>query len=61
LSSDAVAFRFPTGTQYRMTTKLPKIGDVLREGDRAWVVTSVNEDNHGQVAVILEPAQESGN
>jgi hypothetical protein len=55
MSSDAVAFRFPEGTQFRMTTDPPRVGEVLREGGRAWVVVAVGEDDLGHTAVVLEP------
>ena len=55
MSSDVVAFRFPEGTQFRTSTEPPRVGDVLRDAGRAWVVVAVGADDHGQTSVVLQP------
>jgi len=55
MSSEAVAFRFPEGTQFRITMDPPKVGEILKDGGRAWVVVAVGQDALGHTAVVLEP------
>ena len=59
MSSEAVAFRFPKGTEFRMTTDPPKVGEVLKDGGRTWVVIAVGQDDLGHTAVVLEPVAAS--
>ena len=54
MSSLAVAFRFPSGTQFRMLSELPKLGEVLHEGGEQWIVVALTRDEHGHTAVVLE-------
>jgi hypothetical protein len=55
-----VAFRFAEGTEFRMTDRIPDVGDVLtRDGDR-WVVTEVHHDREGNGIVTLRPLGEAG-
>ena len=62
MSSEMLAYRFPTGTEYRMG-EVPKRGDVLSDDGARWVVVDVTR-NEGSPCVVtlkaLEPVGSSG-
>jgi hypothetical protein len=54
--SDAITLRFvPSGTEYRLSEKKPKVGDVMRRNGDEWVVVDVREDANGNTIVTLRP------
>jgi hypothetical protein len=53
MPSDTVAFRFPHGTEFRMTSTRPRIGDVVANNGREFVVLDVSEDMEGSVVATL--------
>jgi len=53
MPSDTVAFRFPHGTEFRMTANRPRIGDVVTNNGREFVVVDVSEDVEGSVVATL--------
>jgi hypothetical protein len=53
MPSDTVAFRFPHGTEFRMTTNRPRIGDVVTTNGCDFVVVDVSEDLEGSVVATL--------
>jgi len=53
MPSDTVAFRFPHGTEFRMTANRPRIGDVVTTNGCDFVVVDVSEDlERGVVATL---------
>ena len=55
MASDLIAVRLPTGTEYRLSDKTPKIGDVLKRNGDNWVVVSIEERADGTTAITLRP------
>jgi hypothetical protein len=54
--SDTVVFRFPPEkSEYRMSQKKPKVGDVLKRNGDNWVVVTVDEERNGTTVVTLRP------
>ena len=53
-AAEAVTLRFlPLGTEYRLSTREPAIGDIMkRDGDR-WIVVDVRKDAQGNTVVTL--------
>jgi hypothetical protein len=55
-NKDALTFRFiPSGTEYRLSDKKPKVGDIMRRDGDEWVVVDVREDEQGNTVVTLRP------
>jgi hypothetical protein len=53
MPSDTVAFRFPHGTEFRMTANRPRVGDLVTNNGREFVVVDVSEDIEGSVVATL--------
>lgn len=53
MPSDTVAFRFPHGTEFRLTANRPRIGEVVTNNGREFVVVDVSEDVEGSVVATL--------
>ena len=53
MPSDTVAFRFPHATEFRMTANPPRVGDVVTNNGREFVVVDVSEDLEGSVVATL--------
>ena len=53
MPSDTVAFRFPHGTEFRMTANRPRVGEVVANNGREFVVLDVSEDVEGSVIATL--------
>jgi len=45
----------PDGTEYRFSTRKPKIGDHMRRDGDEWLVVDVREDKDGNTVVTLRP------
>ncbi len=43
------------GTEYRLSEKLPKVGDVLKRNGDDWVVVVIDEQQYGASVVKLRP------
>ena len=59
MPSDTVAFRFPHGTEFRMTGNRPRIGDVVTTNGCDFVVEDVSEDLEGAVVATLGASHET--
>ena len=63
MSPDMLAYRFPTGTEYR-TGEVPKEGDVVTNGGERWLVVEVTESEVSSPCVVtlkaFDPAESSG-
>jgi hypothetical protein len=53
MPSDTVAFRFPQGTEFRMTSNRPRVGDLVTNNGCEFVVVDVSEDIEGSVVATL--------
>lgn len=53
MPSDTVAFRFPHLTEFRLTATRPRVGDVVTNNGREFVVVDVSEDVEGSVVATL--------
>jgi hypothetical protein len=54
--SDTVVLRFPAApTEYRLSDKKPRVGDVLKRNGDNWSVVTVEEDKDGTTVVTLRP------
>jgi len=53
---EAVTLRFlPVGTEFRLSARKPKIGEIMsRDGDK-WIVVDVRDDGKGNTVVTLRP------
>ncbi len=61
MATPMLAYRFPTGTEYR-TGEAPKRGDVITNAGGRWVVVDVTQDEDSYCVVTLkalEPAESS--
>ena len=58
MPSDTVAFRFPRSTEFRMTATRPRVGDVVTNNGREFVVVDVSEDLEGSVVATLGASKE---
>ena len=58
MPSDTVAFRFPHRTEFRMTATRPRVGDVVTNNGREFVVVDVSEDLEGSVVATLGASKE---
>jgi len=53
--SDLLTVRYPSGdSEFRMSDKAPKVGDVLKRNGDNWIVDKVVETNEG-TQVTLRP------
>jgi hypothetical protein len=53
---DLVTVRFGSdATQFEMSEKAPKVGDVLKRNGDNWEVVEIKEDSGGHTTVILKP------
>ena len=59
MPSDTVAFRFPHRTEFRMTATRPRVGDVVTNNGREFVVVDVSEDFEGSVVATLGASKEA--
>ena len=57
LTTPLIAFRFPSGTEFR-TTDAPEVGDVLTNDGQEWVVVEVTTDGEN-LSVVLRPVEET--
>ncbi len=56
--SDLLSVRYPSGaTEFRMSDKVPQVGDRVRRNDQDWVVEEVTKTKTG-TQVWLRPAGE---
>lgn len=55
MASSLIAVRLPTGTEFRLSDKTPKVGDVLKRNGDNWVVVSVEQQEDGSTAATLRP------
>lgn len=56
MSSIGVTIRYSDGaTEYRLSERSPKVGDVLRRNGDNWVVVEIREERDGTSTVILRP------
>ena len=56
MATDAVTLRFSgEGTEYRLSNKKPKVGDVLKRNGDTWTVEAVSEAKDGSTVVTLRP------
>jgi hypothetical protein len=61
MPSDTVAFRFPQGTEFRMTANRPRVGEVVTNNGREFVVLDVSEDVEGSVVATLRASNDGLN
>lgn len=55
-----MVYRLPTGiTEYRLSDKAPKVGDVLSQGDNNWIVAEVQEQRDGTTLITVRPELKS--
>jgi hypothetical protein len=53
---DLITVRFGSeATEFALSEKAPKVGDLLRRNGDNWVVVEVNEDADGKSTVVLQP------
>ena len=57
LTTPLIAFRFPSGTEFR-TTDAPEVGDVLTNDGQEWVVVEVTTDGEN-LSVVLHPVEKA--
>jgi hypothetical protein len=50
-----VTYRFPPNTEFRVTERPPKVGDVVTRGGGEWRVVEVSTERDGHVSVTLRP------
>jgi hypothetical protein len=56
VSSTALIYRFSRGgSEYRLSEKTPKVGDVLKRDGDNWVVVAVEVQADGTTVVTLRP------
>ena len=56
MPSGAVIVRFSPGpSEYRLSEKTPKVGDVLKRNGDNWTVVEVREERDGVSVVTLRP------
>jgi hypothetical protein len=61
MASGSVVVRFPNGdSEYRLTQKVPEVGDALKANGDTWVVTEVTEDRDGSAVVTLRASASDG-
>jgi hypothetical protein len=55
LHTQLVTYRFPPNTEFHVTERPPKVGDVLTRGGDEWKVVEVSTERDGHVSVTLRP------
>jgi hypothetical protein len=54
--NDLVTVRYgSTATEFVLSDKTPKVGDVLKRNGDNWVVVEIKEDGGGKSTVVLQP------
>jgi len=53
--NDLVTVRYGSTTQFVLSDKTPKVGDVLKRNGDNWVVVEIKEDAGGKSTVVLQP------
>lgn len=56
-NSSVVTFRFPRGSEYRLSESTPNVGDVLQRNGDSWIVDHVEAADDGATVVTLRPGQ----
>lgn len=55
-AAESVTLRFlPLGTEYRLSTREPAIGDIMKRDGDQWIVVDVRKDAQGNTVATLRP------